>query len=84
MLELDDVPAPREPMTVPRKKRRGCLISIFVFLFVIVPGLLLFLNGPGFRLFARYAGLKAAAGQGEAVQADRVGHGSSLVAMPKD
>jgi autotransporter translocation and assembly factor TamB len=64
MLELDDVPAPREPMTVPRKKRRGCLISIFVFLFVIVPGLLLFLNGPGFRLLARYAGLKAAAGQG--------------------
>jgi hypothetical protein len=67
MLEFEEDPPAREPETVPptpRRKRRGCLVSLLVFFLILVPLGLVILNGPGFRAIARFAGLKAAASQG--------------------
>jgi hypothetical protein len=64
MSETDDMPAAQAEAPVPKKKRRGCLVSLLAFFFVILPLLALFLNGPGFRAIARYAGVKAAGSQG--------------------
>ena len=64
MSELDDMPAGQAEAPVPKKKRRGCLVPLSVFFFVFLPLFALFLNGPGFRYLARYAGVKAAGSQG--------------------
>jgi len=64
MSETDDMPASQAEAPVPKKKRRGCLVSSLVFFIVFLPLFALFLNGPGFRTIARYAAGKAAASQG--------------------
>lgn len=64
MSEFDDMPAEEAEAPVPKKKRHGCLVSLAVFFFVFLPLLALFLNGPGFRYLARYAGVKVAGSQG--------------------
>ena len=64
MSEFDDMPAEQAEVPVPEKKRRGCLVSTAVFFLIFLPLLALFLNGPGFRYLARYAGVKAAGSQG--------------------
>lgn len=65
MSDLDELPAPQPDLPVPKKKkRRGCLVSLLLFLFVFLPLFALFLNGPGFRMLARFAAEKAAGSQG--------------------
>lgn len=67
MLEFEEDPPARESEAVPptpRRKRRGCLVSLLVFFLVLVPLALVILNGPGFRAIVRFGGLKAAASQG--------------------
>jgi hypothetical protein len=64
MSEFYDMPAGQAEASVPKKKRRGCLVSTAVFFLIFPPLLALFLNGPGFRYLARYAGVKAAGSQG--------------------
>jgi hypothetical protein len=64
MSELDDMPAGQAEAPVPKMKRRSCLVAPTVFFFVFLPLFALFLNGPGFRYLARYAGVKAAGSQG--------------------
>ncbi|HRQ87193.1 MAG TPA: translocation/assembly module TamB domain-containing protein [Bacteroidia bacterium] len=48
----------------PKPRRRGCLVVSLCLLLGLPTIFLLILNGPGFRSIARFASLKAAAGQG--------------------
>lgn len=65
MSDLDELIAAPPDRPVPKKKRRrGCLVSLLVAIFVFLPLFALFLNGPGFRTLARYAAGKVAGSQG--------------------
>lgn len=64
MLTSETAPDSPGSETSSAPKKRGCLVVFLVFLLVVIPVILLLLNGPGFRILTRIAVVKAAESQG--------------------